>query len=336
LLKKTICVLVAIVCLSSGALTRAQAPQAEEKPATFDERLGDDDGAALAILFGANSRGNLEMCDCTQPRGGLSRRVGYVEGFKKKFKQTPVIQVEAGHFTYDSTGYTPAIMLQNEQVMRAYSRWPIDVINLGRYDLIFAQKLLARDGLAERTTALPMIKNLISANGVFDSTVVAPRPYIIKEVTGPRIKGKKSKIKVGFIGLAEPKRMAEGVDLTVKDMFDAARKIVPQARKESDVLVIVSHSGRAAALRLAEENPTVDVIITGGSEGLYKPRQIGNTLVVFAAPGNTQEGDLRFYIDAEGHISFKFRSPELDAVVPSDPAANTFVEAARSERARGR
>lgn len=336
MLRKLICALAAIVSLSAGAFTQPQAPQPEQRPATFDERLGDDDGAALAILFGANSRGNLELCDCTHPRGGLARRVGYVEGFKKKFKQTPVIEVEAGNFTYDSTGYMPAVILQNEQVARAYSRWPVDVINLGRYDLIFARKLLAREGLAERTTALPMIKNLISANGVFDSSVAAPRPYIIKEVTGPRIKGKRNKIRVGFVGLAEPKRMAEGVDLSVKDMFEAARRSVPEARKQSDVLVIVAHSGLAAALKLAAENPEADVVIAGDAEGLYKPRQVGNTLVVSAAPGNTQEGDLRFYIGADGRISFKFRSPELDAAVPSDPAANAFVEAARSERARAR
>jgi hypothetical protein len=31
--------------------------------ATFDERLGADDGAALAILISANERGNIEVCD---------------------------------------------------------------------------------------------------------------------------------------------------------------------------------------------------------------------------------------------------------------------------------
>jgi hypothetical protein len=30
---------------------------------SLDERLGADDGAALAILFGANMRGNLDTCD---------------------------------------------------------------------------------------------------------------------------------------------------------------------------------------------------------------------------------------------------------------------------------
>ena len=33
------------------------------KAETFDEKLGTDDGAALAFLFGANLRGNLFPCD---------------------------------------------------------------------------------------------------------------------------------------------------------------------------------------------------------------------------------------------------------------------------------
>ena len=168
MLKKTIYAALGITLLCASVLTQTPAPAAPA-PATFDERLGEDDGAALAILFGANLRGNLEMCDCNHPRGGLARRVGYVEAFRKKFTATPVIQLEAGHFLYDSSGYADYTMLQNEQVARAYSRWPVDVINLGRYDLIWARKMLAREGLAERVAALPMLKNLISANGVFGS-----------------------------------------------------------------------------------------------------------------------------------------------------------------------
>jgi hypothetical protein len=42
----------------------APPPQAAGgQAATFDERLGEDDGAALAILISANERGNIEVCD---------------------------------------------------------------------------------------------------------------------------------------------------------------------------------------------------------------------------------------------------------------------------------
>ena len=167
-------------------------------------------------------------------RGGLARRVGYVEGFKKKFSQTPVLQLEAGGFLYDSVGYSDNVMLQNEQVARAFSRWPVDVINLGRYDLTWARRMLAREGLAERMAALPMLKNLISANGVFEPEVAAPSAFVIKEVAGPRIKGRKRSLRVGFVGLAEPIKPSGGMfDGTVKNMFEVGRQTVLAAARSA-------------------------------------------------------------------------------------------------------
>ncbi|HKG21901.1 MAG TPA: hypothetical protein VKC34_08365, partial [Blastocatellia bacterium] len=62
LFKQAACI-VAIAFLSISAQTKPQAPSAGTKPDSLDERLGADDGAALAILFTANMRGNLETCD---------------------------------------------------------------------------------------------------------------------------------------------------------------------------------------------------------------------------------------------------------------------------------
>jgi len=313
-------------------MTQTPAPGSAEPP-SIDERLGPDDGAALALLIGGNMRGNMEVCDCTYPRGSLPRRVGYLDAFKKKFKETPVLQVEAGNWTYDSTGYLPSVVLQNEQMMRGMSRWGVDVVNLGRYDVIYAQKLLARDGIAERTADLTAIKNVISANGVFGDGVAQPAPYLIKEVTGPRIKGKLKKLRIGFVGLAEPIRPGDGLtDSQVTDMFQAAQRVVPKARKECDVLVIVAHCEMNTAMRLATENPQADVVIAGNSEGLFKPRLVGNTLVVMAAPGYIQQSDLRLYLSDEGKIAFRFRSTDLDRGVPADAAAQAFTEAARRDR----
>lgn len=330
--KRTVFAVFAIIALSICALTQTTTPaQSAAQASTFEERLGADDGAAMAILFGANMRGNMDLCDCNLPRGGLARRIGYLEGFKKKFKDTPVLHLEAGQFWYNSETESPVIAMQNDYVSRAYSRWPMDVINLSRYDLIYANKLLTKEGLTERIKTLPMIQNLISANGKFATEVAAPVPYIIKEVKGPRIKGAKKSIKIGFLGLAEPMHSNSGMmDITVKNMFEMARRFVPELRKKCDVLIIVAHSELPAALKLASENPEANIVIAGNAEGLFKPREVGKTLVVCAAPGNTQEGDLRLYLSAEGRISFKFLSTDLDDLVPSDPAALAFAEEAHN------
>ena len=329
--RRTVCIFMALALVSVCALSQEVSPDSPSNE-PFEQRLGADDGAALAILFGANMRGLLELCDCNFPRGGLARRIGYVEGFKKKFPQTPVIHLEAGFFLADSSGYAPAVMLQNEQVARALSRWKVDVVNLGRFDLLYAQRLLAREGLAARTAELPVINNLISANGVFGPEAAAPAPYIIKEVRGPRIKNKGNRLRVGFIGLAEPIKPAEGRDGTVTDIFQAARRVVPEVRKRCDLLVIVAHSSHKTALQLASENPQADVVIAGNAEAMYKPRRVGDTMVICAAPGNTQQGDLRVYIDGQGRKSYKFLSLNLDSGIPADPEAAAYVADSLRER----
>jgi 2',3'-cyclic-nucleotide 2'-phosphodiesterase (5'-nucleotidase family) len=323
-----------LVVLCVSGLTATQQEKSQEDPRSFDERLGPDDGAALAILFGAGMKGNLDVCDCNFPRGGLARRVGYVEGFKKKFKDTPVIQVEGGFFFSGSAGSVLAD-LSNEHVARAFSRWPVDVINLSREDLPYAKKLLDKEGLEERMQTFPMIRNMISANGVFGPNAVPPAPYVIKEVSGPRIFGGKKKLRIGFVGVAARNNPGGGlVDATVGNMFEAATRSVVKARKECDVLVIVAHCELEDALKLARENLEADVVIAGDSGGIYNPRRVGDTLVVSATPGNIRQGDLRLYLDNEGRVTYKFRSTDLDSAVPSDPAALAFVERAREDRNR--
>ena len=66
LFKKLACV-AAVALLYVSANPQSASPQSGprpgSKPESFDGRLGDDDGAALAILFTANMRGNLDTCD---------------------------------------------------------------------------------------------------------------------------------------------------------------------------------------------------------------------------------------------------------------------------------
>lgn len=63
MIRKILYAVIAVICLSVLAMPQAPAAGTAEQAASFDERLGEDDGAALAILFGANLRGNLEPCD---------------------------------------------------------------------------------------------------------------------------------------------------------------------------------------------------------------------------------------------------------------------------------
>lgn len=225
-------------------------------------------------------------------------------------------------------GVGPTVNLKNERMMHALSLFPVDVINMGPFDLGHASRFLAREGYAERVARWPVLKSLISANGVFAPAAAPPAAFIIKEVRGPRIKGGKQSLKVGFLGLVEPRHVVDGKDQSVKDMYEAARALVPALRKKCDVLVLLTQSDFEPAAKLAAENPEVDVVIAGNTGMAYNPKLIGKTLVVSTAPLNAQQGDLRLYVDESGKFSFKFRSTDLDSTAPVDAAADAFVQSA--------
>lgn len=62
-MRKITCALLMMLCMFATSLTQTTPQAVSGQAATFDERLGDDDGAALAILISANERGNIEVCD---------------------------------------------------------------------------------------------------------------------------------------------------------------------------------------------------------------------------------------------------------------------------------
>jgi hypothetical protein len=63
LLSKTFRLVASAALLAVCTWSQTSISRPGASTASFDERLGEDDGAALAILFGANLRGNLDLCD---------------------------------------------------------------------------------------------------------------------------------------------------------------------------------------------------------------------------------------------------------------------------------
>jgi hypothetical protein len=62
-LRRIVSLLIMLIFLSAVTVSGIDSAAQEPTKETLDQRLGADDGAALAILFGANMRGNLDTCD---------------------------------------------------------------------------------------------------------------------------------------------------------------------------------------------------------------------------------------------------------------------------------
>jgi 2',3'-cyclic-nucleotide 2'-phosphodiesterase (5'-nucleotidase family) len=79
-------------------------------------------------------------------------------------------------------------------------------------------------------------------------------------------------VRVGFLGLTTPAsaEYPHLTDWTVTDHTECARRWVPRARQECDVLIVVSHLGHRTKQALAAAVPGIDAIVGGHSHSILR------------------------------------------------------------------
>lgn len=149
------------------------------------------------------------------------------------------------------------------------------------------------------------------------------RPFVVRRIGG---------VKVGLLGLTAP-RAAEYPQTkgwTISDPIEAARKWVPRARRECDVLIALTHIGYDLDQELAAKVPGIDAIVGGDSHTLLKkPTWVKapdgrNVPIVQAGEHGVWLGrlDLSFEKRADGWrlASAEGKVIKLDRTVKEDPA----------------
>jgi hypothetical protein len=251
--------------------------------------------------------------------------------------------VDTGYFMADERSahgrLRPDIVAKNDWVMKAYGQFPVDVINVSSHDLRYFADALAQTEFVRRSKTEPMLNRLVSANTVSESpAIVAPRSFIIHELPA-RQNGVKP-VRVAFIGLTET-TPAPPPGLKLTDPAEAARRTVPEARRNADLVVVLAKVSAPEAARIAREAPGIDVIIAGNAESLTEsftpPLYAGSTLIAFTPFETRMLGELRFYRSAQGKFTTRQRFIALDeTLVPEDPAAKQVVDAAASAESDAR
>lgn len=129
-------------------------------------------------------------------------------------------------------------------------------------------------------------------------------PYSIVELGGLRI-AVVGLATLDTISLHWPNAIRE---ISVEDPFAATREIIPEVRKQADVVVVLSHLGAAQDALLAAGVPGIDFIVGGHSHtAITDWRWVGDTLIVQAGA----------YARALGRIDFIVRSDETGSEIVS-------------------
>src|SRR5262245_46781670 len=104
-----------------------KSPQEREalakKPApsgTLDDRMDKDDGYGIVLFYSMGIRGNLEVCGCPiHPLGGVARRMGYINAFRKRSPDVAILQVDAGYIFSDDMNLEGTDLRADAKLMRS-------------------------------------------------------------------------------------------------------------------------------------------------------------------------------------------------------------------------
>jgi 5'-nucleotidase / UDP-sugar diphosphatase len=243
--------------------------------------------------------------------GGVARRATTI---KQEKKNPYTLILDAGDSLVGDQD--PALKTQGKSSVEAMNRLGYDAMALGPGDLALGLAAL-RARMAE--AKFPML----SANAVVTGTEeLVAQPYAVRMLAGHR---------VAVVGLSGGKGTAE---IRVRDPLAAAQKIVPEARIEADIVILLSHAGQMIDQQIADQIPGIAAIVSGGDGARQTAWESAVTgAPVFhadqAMPGHAGRmlgvGKLNF--DAGGQLtSQEWQQFPLNPGIADDPAMAAWVQ----------
>lgn len=220
-------------------------------------------------------------------------------------------------------------VVKNEWLLKAHDQFRVEVANLSTADLSYLAKFLNKETFARRSATQPIFKRLVSANTVVDSAnMVKLPPYIVREVSLANVP---KPVRIAFVGLADNSATTpSGFKLT--DPVEAAKRVVPEALRNADLIIVLARLRTDVAARVAREVQGIHIMIVGNGDMFTPSFRLGETLLTFTPFETRFLGELRFYRDEQGKITFRDRFISLDEGVPDDADAMQIVNGVREDK----
>jgi len=216
--------------------------------------------------------------------GGIANVMGTIARIKKETGAN-VLTFDDGDFF---VGTFASNRDQGKAIVAAMNLVGYDALAPGNHDFDQGQDVLSARA-AEAKFAF------LAANLVEESTGKLPawvKPYVVKTVAG---------IRFGIIGTTYPNAViikASSIKgLKFLSDADAVKQILPEVKKQADLIIVIAHQGTDYIKPLAEI-PGVDVVVSGHNHiALQQPQIIGSTIVVQAGAKAQYVGRLDLKID---------------------------------------
>jgi len=149
-------------------------------------------------------------------------------------------------------------------------------------------------------------------------------PYLVKEVNG---------VRAGIIGIASnivdkvmPASYSAGVRFTLGN--EELPGYIAQLRNDekADIVIVVSHLGFPQEMKLAQEVPGIDVLLSGHTHNrLYRPAFSGRTILIQSGCHGSFLGRLDLTIENKRVADFRHRLLVMEEAVAPDPEVERMI-----------
>jgi 2',3'-cyclic-nucleotide 2'-phosphodiesterase (5'-nucleotidase family) len=240
-----------------------------------------DAKTTVAVVSTTGFDGHTGPCGCHIPKGGLARLASFVDSTRIRYG-APVL-VDAG----DWSGPDPEAGARGQFFMDMMQSLSYDAVTVGELELAHGYKNFLQQ--AKKYPRLTIVQaNLRDRSG----RALAWKPYVVVKRQGVRV------AIAGLLSKAVPLGAAED-ELTVDDPLAVAEKLVPEMRKQADLVVLLAHVGRVDGEDIAAQVPGIDVLVNGHSAGLLlTSRMVDRTTSVASGIEGQNVGETVFDCDA--------------------------------------
>lgn len=202
-----------------------------------------------------------------ESRGGLARLASLVKQIRAEMPN--VLLFDSGDW---ASGTVEAYLTSGRSIAQAINSLGYNAVCIGNHEFDWGQEN-ARELLKSLRTPVVCANLLDAAAGKPWGEL---KPYLLMTVNGVRI------AVFGLITLETLKyewpSFLEG--LRFEDPIATAAKLVPELRKQADLVILLSHLGLKLDQQLAAAVPGIDIILGGHSHDNVTTRMfVGNTLI---------------------------------------------------------
>jgi 2',3'-cyclic-nucleotide 2'-phosphodiesterase (5'-nucleotidase family) len=261
--------------------------------------------STLTLITTASNRGEVKDCGCQHdPRGGLARRQYAIDSLRKE--RGPILLLDAGDFSHPWVRQPGGI---NGFLLGAMGELGYDAITLGDIEVHRGAEYVA--SLLDSARVPVVLANVrFKASGKS-----VGKPYVVREVGGRRC------AVTGLLAgdLLDAKEAA--AQFTFEDPAAAAARVVPEMRREADLVIVLAHLDPDAAMALPQEVPGIDVLVLGHNPGTVPPTRVGKTITVRSGELGQYLGEVQLHFGPGGEIQdFTGDVPMLElGTIPESP-----------------